>query len=122
MPCVEVLVQDPEIYLERLDIHLPCAVDPTRDAILDEAHRARVNHEVFFLSGPEALEEFNNRPLRYAGMLTDPVSLQRFRPDAESPKLEHGGRPYYFASATNLEAFRAQPARFADPDGEMKMR
>jgi YHS domain-containing protein len=108
-------VQDPEIYHTDLKVELPCAVDPSRPAIVDAAHRALVNHEVYFFSSPEALRTFSKDPLRYCGRLTDPVSGVRFQPTRSSPKAVYEGRPYYFHSAANRRMFQASPEKYEYP-------
>jgi YHS domain-containing protein len=84
-------------------------------AVLDSAHEARVNHEIYFLSSRAARDAFRREPLRYCGLVTDPVSGERFRPSAASPRAVHLGRPYYFRSAETRSRFTREPARFAEP-------
>ena len=120
MPCVEVFVQDPELYLESVDTTLPCPVRRDRDAVLNAELRTFVNHEPFFFSTREALDDFLRRPLRYIDRITDPVNLVRFTPTEASPFVEHDGRPFYFASLENLEAFQAEPQRYAYAVGRMR--
>lgn len=112
-------MQDPEVYLDAIGVQLDCAVHPGRPAILDARHRVRLNHEVFFVSDLDAREEFLREPLRYCGTLTDPVSGERFTPTPDSPRLEHSGTTFILSSRETLDAFRAEPRRFAPPDGEM---
>ena len=113
-------MQDPEIYLEAIGVTLACPVHRDRDAVLDASHRTRIGHEVFLFSSPEALAEFQRRPLRYIDVLTDPVSLDRFTPTEHSPRLAHADRTYYFADARTLITFRTDPDRYADPTLEMR--
>ena len=113
-------MQDPEIFLQAMGASLECAVDPASQAVLDPEHRARVNHETYFFSTPRARARFLADPLSWCGTLTDPVSGERFVPRAESPRLDHGGRPYFFASAGTRQIFERDPAAYADPKREMK--
>ncbi|HKQ62530.1 MAG TPA: hypothetical protein VJS92_14660 [Candidatus Polarisedimenticolaceae bacterium] len=108
-------MQDPEIYLKERAIHVACAVHPEREARLDSAHRRRVNHETYFFSDDAALAEFDRDRLRYCGMLSDPVTQERFHPDERSPYTLFDGRPYYFASAETESAFAADPRSYAEP-------
>jgi YHS domain-containing protein len=112
-------VQDPEWYLKELGVKLPCAVVKGGDARIDKSTSARVNHEIYYFSTPAAKRKFLADPLRWCGMVTDPVSRERFRPREGSPRVDHGGRPYFFASDATSAAFAAEPARFAEPDGKM---
>ena len=119
MPCPPVFVQDPEALLNELGVKLPCIVDPSRQAILDADHRVLVNHEVYFFSSAEAKARFVKNPLKYCGLVTDPVSRERFRPSRSSPKTTYAGRLYFFSSPKTLETFRAMPERYKDPTRTM---
>ncbi len=112
-------MQDPETYLKNLGIELPCAVDPSKPAVLDAAHRAYVNHEVYFFSTEEACANFRKDPLPWCGLVTDPVSGKRFRPTKASPHLAYAGRPYYFATKATRSKFQAQPERYKNPTRTM---
>lgn len=117
-PCPKKFALDPQLYLEQLDITLPCVVDAREDAVLDVEHRVFVNHETFFLSSDAALEAFRDDPLRYVGLLTDPVSGERFQPVPDSPTRVLGDRTFYFVSQDTRDAFERDPQRFALPDRE----
>ncbi len=108
-------MQGPEIWLKQLGIALKCVVDPSRDAVLDPAHRVFVNWETYYLCDDAALAAFRAAPWRYAGMVTDPVSRERFRPDGTSPTAAHGGRLFYFAADEHARTFAADPAAHATP-------
>ncbi len=108
-------MQGPEIWLNQLGVTVACVVDPTANAILDEAHRVFVNYEAYYLSSAKARETFGDEPWRYSGLLTDPVSRERFQPDAASPSSEHEGRRFYFSSAANAQTFDQDPATYATP-------
>lgn len=108
-------MQGPEQYLNELGITLSCAVDPSRPAILDASMRALVNHEAYFFSGDVAMKAFQAEPYRYTGKVTDPVSLVRFIPTAESPTRSYGGRLFYFSTNETAAAFDADLARYSIP-------
>ena len=121
MPCVKVFVQDPRAFLEQLDIgELACPVFPERTAVLSDELSVRLNHEIFFVSSEKARRRFESRPLRYCGLLSDPVTEERFRPDRSSPSTRHGGRRYYFSSARTLETFMSDPDGYAEARRAMK--
>jgi len=112
-------VQDPEIYLNELGIQVNDLFDPTRPAVLDAAHRSRVNFENFFFADTAGKARFDADPIAQAGVVTDPVSRQRFRPAPSSPRLLHDGRPYVFFSEESRAAFVASPEMYAEPDYKM---
>ena len=106
-------MKDPEMYLKERNIALQCPVDPQKPAVLDAAHRAFVNHEVYFFSGRIARWRFQWNPLRWCGIVTDPVNHVRFQPTSQSPHVKFHGRPYYFTADSTLVAFEATPDSFA---------
>jgi len=111
--------EDPAPYLEELGVELPGFLDPEASAVLDADHVAFVNWEAYFFSTPALRDEFLRLPERYCGLVTDPVSRERFRPDESSPRLDHGGRPYFFRSEETLATFRESPEMYALPRHEM---
>ena len=113
-------MQDPEQYLAALGIDVPCAILPDSGGVLDVSHRSLVNWEVYFFSSLEAKERFDHNPTRFCGLVTDPVTMSRFRPTASSARADHNGRPYFFADASNLAMFSKSPDSFAQPNPKMK--
>jgi len=81
--------------------------------VLDSTTRVFVNHEIYFFSNRGALDRFRKQPLRYCGIVTDPVSRARFRPTARSPHRDYHGRPYFFTSDSTRLTFQAAPDSFA---------
>jgi YHS domain-containing protein len=116
---MRVFVQDPETYLNELGVQLACAIDPAQPALIDSAHRISIGYETYFVSGDEAKRRFEADVMRYCGVLTDPVTKERFRPTASSPHTRHDDREYYFASQNSLSMFAAMPDMYADPRYEM---
>lgn len=88
-------------------------------ARIDARSSARVNHEIYFFSTPGALRSFRRNPLKWCGEVTDPVSLERFRPDDSSPRTDFGDRPYFFRSDSTLALFRESPEEYAEPRAAM---
>ncbi len=43
-----------------------------------------------------------------------PVSKEEFTVTAESPKVEHGGKTYYFCCSGCAEKFKASPEKFLE--------
>jgi YHS domain-containing protein len=112
-------VQDPAWYLNELGVKLDCAVVKGAPARISDALSARVNHEIYFFATPSAKRKFTADPIRWCGLVTDPVSEERFRPAKSSPRVDHAGRPYFFASDSTRAAFASDPAAFTDASGKM---
>ena len=99
--------------MARDNLRVPCIVDPTRVARIESKSAVRLNWEVFFFADEAAQERFHRDPLRWCGALTDPVTLQRFVPEASSPQADHAGQTYYFASAETRATFGTDPKKYA---------
>ncbi|NNE08111.1 MAG: hypothetical protein HKN20_06070 [Gemmatimonadetes bacterium] len=113
-------MQDPDPYLESLDLSVRCAVNPRMPARMDAGHRTRVNHEIFYFATEREREKFATKPLEYVGVVTDPVTMQRFEPNSLSPRRDHDGIPFYFLSEGNRDLFTATPDSFVVPKLRMK--
>ena len=100
-------------------MQLDGALQPEREAILDPGHRARVNHETYFFAADEARQEFTANALTHCGVVTDPITNERFLPTEQSPRLDYNGRPYFFISEETRSAFEADPSAHADAKREM---
>ena len=92
-----------------------CVVSPHKNAVIDAAHRSIVNHEIFYFAGAKEKATFDADPLKYCGLLTDPVSRVRFHPEAEAPTMEHAGRAFYFSADSTFQTFASMPDSFAVP-------
>ena len=86
-----------------------------KQAVIDAGHRSFVNHEIFYFSGTEEKVRFDSDPPAYCGILSDPVSRQRFRPARSSGRIDHAGRTFFFVSDSTFALFRAMPDSFATP-------
>jgi YHS domain-containing protein len=109
-------VQGPEIWLNNLGIDVACVVDPSASAMLDEDHRVFVNYEAYYLSSSEALKAFGKEPWRYTGMVTDPVSKDRFQPGDKTVSSVTYGRLFYFSSNEHKKTFEALPNKYSTPE------
>lgn len=114
-------MQDPVTFFADLVPSLPCAVEPARTALLDSVHCVQINYETYFVGSGAARRKLESDPLKYCGRLTDPVSQLRFTPTKRSPRLEWGGKPYYFASDSTRALFASTPDSFAVPRAMMVM-
>ena len=108
-------MKGPDQYLNELGITLPCAVDSSRTAIIDASHRAFVNYEAYYFSDDAAMKVFIVEPYRYTGKVTDPVSIARFIPTADSPTRSFGGRLFYFISNETAATFDTNQAMYGNP-------
>ena len=108
-------VQGPEQRIQEQQLAFPSAVDPSRAAVIDEAHRVVVNYEVYYFADDELKQRFLSDATTFTGVLTDPVSLRRFQPDATSARRDFAGRIYFFPDAAAAATFDADPNRFAFP-------
>ena len=115
-----VFVKDPSTYLDQLGVTLPCAADPARDARIDDDHLARVNYEMYYFAEERDRIAFRQDPRGRCGVITDPVSKQRFRPGSRSPREDHAGQPWYFVSDSTRALFAAMPDSFLSPQYSMK--
>ena len=104
---------DPNLYVEARKVDVPCAVEPGKTAKPDKKLTARVNYEVFMFSSAKARRTFDKDPLKYCGLLTDPVNQKRFQPTPRSPRVVFMERPYYFFSDSTFAVFHATPDSFA---------
>jgi len=109
-------VQDPQIQLKELGIAVPDVLDPKKTAILDAAHRSFVNYETFFFADEADKRRFDADPTGSCGILTDPVTKERFRPASASPRTTFGGRAYFFLNEANKAAFEKSPEAVALPN------
>ena len=108
-------MQGPDNYLKLHRISLPSAVDPSRTAVIDAEHRVFLNYEIFYFADDKLKRSFLADPVAYSGLLTDPVTLRRFQPAADSPRRDHEGRIYLFSGEDSAAGFDADPYRYAVP-------
>jgi len=116
---VRVFVQDPEPYLKEQSIEVRDAIDAQRPALLDAAHRSFVNYEIYYFADDDSKKRFDADPVRFAGVLTDPVTRERFRPSVDAPRRDRDGRTFFFASKSGAESFDAMPDMYVLPDYAM---
>lgn len=109
-------MQDPQIQLKELDLAFPDPLDAKTTAVLDTAHRSSVNYETFFFADEADRRRFDADPTASCGVLTDPVTKDRFRPGSDSPRATFGGRTYFFLTAENKAAFDTDPQGLALPN------
>ena len=102
-----------EFLLEHMGRTLWDPVDPRRLGSLDPALRARVNGEIYRFASRATLARFQRDPVRWCGIVRDPVSGMVFTPDRSSPRFKYRDGPYFFADDSTCAVFRADPERFA---------
>ena len=106
-------MQAAEFLLEHMGRTLRDPVDPRSPGSLDTTLRARVNGEIYRFARAATLARFRRDPVRWCGVLRDPVSGARFFPDRRSPRLEYRDGPYFFGGDSTLATFQANPERYA---------
>ena len=107
-------MQDPERYIKERKLRPPTLFKNGKAPLIDSSLRERVNFEVYYFASAAEKELFRKDPLRYAGVVTDPITMARFRPTATSPKTTYGGRLYYFSADTTRAQFLANPVLHQD--------
>ncbi|MCB9898628.1 MAG: hypothetical protein H6825_11550 [Planctomycetes bacterium] len=112
-------MQDVLAALIRKGIGFTGYLDPSRPALLDAEHLVRLNYETYLFADTAGRDAFLADPLRFCGLLTDPVSKRRFRPRDDSPRAEHSGVTYYFEDESGRAMFVADPERFRLPGWTM---
>lgn len=107
--------------MNALEVEVPCAVDKNRKAIIDSDHMAHVNYELYFFAGEKQRDRFLKNPTKYCGIVTDPVSRQRFVPTRNSPRFDYDNNPYYFISDSTMTVFQAHSDSLQWPEYKMIM-
>jgi YHS domain-containing protein len=102
-----------DFLLEHLSRTLMDPVDPRRVGSLDARLHARVNGEIYRFSRSSTRTRFLRDPVRWCGILRDPVSSHRFEPDRFSPRFEYSHGPYFFISDSTRAEFQRDPERYA---------
>ena len=110
---MKVFGEDPAPYLTAMKASLPCPVHPRAAARFEDDLRSYVNHDVYFFSDSEAKRKFDERPWKWSGPVTDPVTQERFAPTKESLRTDWMGRPYFFRSDSTRAVFLADPESHA---------
>ena len=105
-------MQDVPTAVRRRGLSFADFLDPRRAAVLDDEHCVRLNHEAWFFADAESRDRFAEDPLRWCGLLTDPVTKRRFRPCSNSASLRYDGVTYWFEEASDAEIFEADPEMY----------
>ncbi len=102
-----------DFLLEHMSRSVFDPVDTTRVASLSPRLRAHVNGEIYRFANALTLVRFRRDPVRWCGILRDPVTGVRFVPSRRSPRVRMSDGPYFFVSDSSAGAFRADTARYA---------
>jgi YHS domain-containing protein len=119
VPCPDVFVQDVPNFARSAGLAFEDFFDARRPAVIDAEHCVRLNYEAFFFADLWERERFRSDPLVYCGLLTDPVSRTRFRPNASSPRATHEGVTYFFENERNRELFEDDAEKLRLPGWKM---
>ena len=112
-------MQDFPVFVERKGLTFRDHLDLREQAIIDAEHCVRLNYEAFFFGNLYTRERFVSDPIDYCGYLTDPVSKQRFRPNADSPRFSFEEVAYYFENEEQRAQFKANPEAYRLPGWKM---
>lgn len=107
-------MQDPERYLRERRIVPPSVFPNGKRPLVDSSLRDKVNFEIYYFASAAEKNIFQKNILKYCGTVTDPITMQRFRPTASSPKTVYGGRTYYFSADSTRARFLANPMPHQD--------
>jgi YHS domain-containing protein len=88
-------------------------VDPQLIGSLNPQLRSRVNGEVYRFANAANRARFERDPMRWCGILRDPVSEVRFVPGRSSRRLDYSDGPYFFCCDSTRLAFSRNPERYA---------
>jgi YHS domain-containing protein len=102
-----------EFLLEHMSRTVFDPVDTTAVASLAPRLRARVNGEIYRFAGAATLARFRRDPVRWCGILRDPVSGVRFIPRRGARRVDLGDGPYFFMTDSTWRVFRADTAAYA---------
>ena len=108
-------MQDTPGYLRRKELTFACYMDPTQSAVIDDKHVVRVNYETYLFATSAARQTFRDDITRYCGLITDPVTKRRFRPQDDSPSLVHEKVLYLFEGIAEHDMFLASPDDYRLP-------
>jgi len=88
-------------------------VNPRQLGSLDPKLRSRVNGEIYRFANAANLARFERDPMRFCGILRDPVNEMTFVPDKTSRRLDWVDGPYFFFCDSTRLAFGRNPEKFA---------
>ena len=107
-------MQDPERYLKERKVRPPSIFPKGKRPLIDSSLREKIGFEIYYFASAAEKAKFQKDPLRYCGVVTDPITMKRFRPTASSPKFLYGGRVYYFSADSTRARFVANPLLHQD--------
>jgi YHS domain-containing protein len=102
-----------EFLIEHMSRTLFDPVDPTRLGALDTLLRVRVNGEIYRFASTKTMARFKRDPLRWCGVLRDPVSEVVFLPGPTTKRLDWVDGPYFFCCDSTRFEFSRNPLRYA---------
>ncbi|MEZ4655125.1 MAG: hypothetical protein R3E12_16405 [Candidatus Eisenbacteria bacterium] len=110
-------MQDPSPYLQDLGIGMESALNPRLRAQIEDAYLSRVNYDVLLAVLAET--HLDEDRLDYCGVVTDPVTKQRFRPAVRSPRcpVRRSSRFFLLGLDPGLLSPRCRTASFSPLHG-----
>jgi len=101
-----------DFLLEHMSRTLFDPIDTTQVGSLDPKLHARVNGEIYRFASSATMEKFRKNPVRWCGIVRDPVNGVTFVPDRFSPREDTKESPYFFASDSTRDVFQRDPAHY----------
>ncbi len=112
-------MQDPGLYLTQLGVNVPSFFDSATPAVLDSRFASFVDFEAFYFASESEKRRFEQDIVKHCGIVTDPVSKERFRPTEQSPRMVYHDRTYLFASDSTYTTFAMMPDMYWLPNYSM---
>ena len=91
----------------------PVMKAPIKDTA--QAAHLTVNNEPVYVCCPGCIGQIKKEPAKYLKQAKDPVTAKAFAVTAKSPRMEHRGALFLFASAKTHETFHAHPGKYGKP-------
>jgi YHS domain-containing protein len=102
-----------EFLIEHMSRTLWDPVDPRQLASLDTLLRYRVNGEIYRFATAATLARFKRDPMRWCGVVRDPVNEVVFLPGRATRRLDWVDGPYFFCCDSTRLEFSRNPLKYA---------
>ena len=112
-------MQDVPAYAARAGLQFECYYD-MEPAVLDADHTVRIGYEAYVFCSAEHRARFEDNLVTHCGLVTDPVTKERFRPGDDSPLAFHDDTVFLFQNIDSAETFLEAPETYVKPGWKMK--
>ncbi len=107
-------------FIAKKELEIACLFEPDKNAPPTVEFFTRINYEGYLFCQLEERDRFLADPITYCGLLTDPVSKLRFRPNADSPRAKHEDVIYFFEGPVTARLFAEAPGEYRLPGYKME--